>query len=38
MTDHNAIGDAAARFYAALNALFEGDVSAMAEVWSHAAT
>jgi ketosteroid isomerase-like protein len=36
MTDHNAIGDAAACFYAALNALFEGDVSAMAEVWSHA--
>jgi len=36
MTDHDEIAAAAAHFYAALNALFEGDLSPMVEVWSHA--
>jgi len=35
MTDHDEIAAAAARFYAALNALFEGDLGPMVEVWSH---
>jgi ketosteroid isomerase-like protein len=41
MNEHEApdakeIADAAARFYAALNAMFEGDLAPMVEVWSHA--
>ena len=36
MTDHDEIADAAARFYEALNALFEGELGPMVEVWSHA--
>jgi len=36
MSDHDEIAGAGARFYAALNALFEGDAAPMAEVWSHA--
>ncbi len=41
MNNHEApgteeIAGAAARFYAALNAMFEGDLAPMAEVWSHA--
>jgi ketosteroid isomerase-like protein len=31
-----AVGDAAARFYSALNVLFTGNVEPMSEVWSHA--
>jgi ketosteroid isomerase-like protein len=34
--DENAVRDAAARFYVALNALFRGDVGPMTQVWSHA--
>jgi ketosteroid isomerase-like protein len=34
--DEEAVGKAAARFYAALNTLFKGDVGPMKEVWSHA--
>ena len=34
--DDKAVRDAAAGFYAALNALFVGDVSPMKDVWSHA--
>jgi len=36
MTDHDEIANAAARFYEALNALFEGELGPMVEVWSHA--
>lgn len=36
MHKHDEIAAAAAGFYAALNALFEGDVRPMTEVWSHA--
>lgn len=36
MTDHDEIAKAAAGFYAALNALFEGELGPMVEVWSHA--
>ena len=41
MNNHEApgteeIAGAAARFYAALNAMFEGDLAPMVEVWSHA--
>jgi ketosteroid isomerase-like protein len=36
MHDNDEIAAAAAGFYAALNALFEGDVAPMVEVWSHA--
>lgn len=36
MSDHDEIAQAAAGFYAALNALFEGDVGPMTAVWSHA--
>jgi ketosteroid isomerase-like protein len=36
MTDHDEITKAAAGFYAALNALFEGELGPMVEVWSHA--
>lgn len=36
MHDHDEIAAAAAGFYAALNALFEGEVAPMAKVWSHA--
>ncbi len=32
-----AVGETAARFYSALNAMFTGDVAPMKEVWSHAA-
>jgi len=35
MTDHE-IGKAAASFYAALNALFNGELGPMMDVWSHA--
>jgi ketosteroid isomerase-like protein len=35
MADHDEIAAAAAGFYEALNALFEGDVGPMVEVWSH---
>lgn len=36
MTDHDEIAAAAAGFYAALNAMFEGDAGPMLAVWSHA--
>ena len=36
MREHEEIAAAAAQFYAALNALFEGDLAPMTEVWSHA--
>jgi len=36
MHDHDDIAAAAAGFYAALNALFEGELAPMVEVWSHA--
>ena len=41
MNEHDApvpeeVADAAARFYAALNAMFESDLAPMKEVWSHA--
>jgi ketosteroid isomerase-like protein len=36
MHDNDEIAAAAAGFYTALNALFEGDVAPMTEVWSHA--
>jgi ketosteroid isomerase-like protein len=36
MNDHDDIAAAAAGFYAALNALFEGELAPMVEVWSHA--
>lgn len=36
MHDHDDIAAAAAGFYAALNALFEGEIAPMVEVWSHA--
>jgi ketosteroid isomerase-like protein len=36
MHDNDEIAAAAAGFYAALNALFGGDVAPMVEVWSHA--
>ena len=36
MHDHDDIAAAAAGFYAALNALFEGELAPMIEVWSHA--
>ena len=36
MHDHDDIAAAAAGFYAALNALFEGNLAPMVEVWSHA--
>jgi ketosteroid isomerase-like protein len=36
MQDHDDIAAAAADFYAALNALFQGELAPMAEVWSHA--
>src|SRR5262245_39590390 len=35
--DEKAVGAAAAQFYAALNAMFTGDVAPMKEVWSHQA-
>jgi len=35
MHDHDEIAAAAAGFYAALNALFEGDLAPMVAVWSH---
>jgi ketosteroid isomerase-like protein len=34
-SDEKAVGDAAGRFYAALNVLFTGDAAPMKEVWSH---
>jgi ketosteroid isomerase-like protein len=34
--DHKEILEAAAQFYQALNAMFEGDLTLMKEVWSHA--
>jgi len=34
--DTKEIADAAAQFYAALNAMFEGELAPMVEVWSHA--
>lgn len=34
-SDAQAVADASARFYAALNALFTGDGAPMAQVWSH---
>lgn len=34
--DEEAVREAAAGFYAALNAMFSGDVGPMTEVWSHA--
>ena len=34
-SDAQAVADASARFYAALNALFTGDAAPMAQVWSH---
>ncbi len=34
--DNKEILEAAARFYVALNAMFEGDLTLMKEVWSHA--
>jgi len=36
MNSHDEITEVAAGFYAALNALFEGDLTPMVEVWSHA--
>ena len=36
-TGEKAIGEAAAQFYSALNAMFTGDAGPMKEVWSHAA-
>lgn len=36
MSDHDDIAAAVTRFYAALNALFAGDLAPMVEVWSHA--
>jgi ketosteroid isomerase-like protein len=36
MDENDEIAAAAAGFYAALNALFEGDLAPMVEVWSHA--
>ncbi|ODR97237.1 hypothetical protein AUC70_13375 [Methyloceanibacter stevinii] len=36
MTDHDEIAAAADGFYAALNAMFEGDADPMLTVWSHA--
>jgi ketosteroid isomerase-like protein len=33
--DEQAVGEAAAQFYSALNAMFTGDVAPMQEVWSH---
>ena len=35
-SDNQAIRDAAAQFYSALNAVFTGDLTPMKEVWSHA--
>ncbi|MCA9101264.1 MAG: DUF4440 domain-containing protein [Planctomycetales bacterium] len=35
--DTRAVADAAGKFYAALNELFEGNVQPMEQVWSHAA-
>jgi ketosteroid isomerase-like protein len=35
--DEKAVRQATAQFYAALNALFTGDVQPMTDVWSHAA-
>src|ERR1700752_3065130 len=35
-TDQVAVAKAAAHFYAALNAMFTGDVAPMTAVWSHA--
>ena len=34
--EREAVREAAARFYSALNAMFRGDLSPMKEVWSHA--
>jgi len=34
--DEKAVIEAAAKFYAALNALFTGDLGPMKEIWSHA--
>lgn len=34
-SDEKAVGDAAGRFYSALNAMFTGDATPMKEVWSH---
>jgi ketosteroid isomerase-like protein len=34
--DQKVVAEAVARFYAALNAMFTGDVAPMTEVWSHA--
>ncbi|MDJ0514304.1 MAG: nuclear transport factor 2 family protein [Methyloceanibacter sp.] len=36
MQEHDEIAAAAAQFYSALNALFEGDMGPMTEIWSHA--
>ncbi|HSA86728.1 MAG TPA: nuclear transport factor 2 family protein [Nitrospira sp.] len=36
MHEHDEITAVAAGFYTALNALFEGDLAPMVEVWSHA--
>ena len=33
--DEKGVGEAAAHFYSALNAMFTGDVAPMKEVWSH---
>ena len=33
--DEKGVGEAAAQFYSALNALFTGDVAPMKKVWSH---
>ena len=35
MSDSKEVAAAAAQFYAALNALFGGDIDPMVEVWSH---
>jgi ketosteroid isomerase-like protein len=35
-SDEKAVIEAAAQFYAALNAMFTGDLGPMKEVWSHA--
>ncbi len=35
MNNYDEIAEVAAGFYAALNALFEGNVAPMVEVWSH---
>jgi ketosteroid isomerase-like protein len=35
--DEQAVRDAAAKFYSALNAMFTGDAGPMKDVWSHAA-